>query len=290
MQRKQCAHALRDAAEPLKKLALVALTAITIVAALFVVQVPGCVRSIAGKSGRVIDHDTGEGLANVPVVVEGFITQNNWATEDKRCTFLEMTKTDAGGYFQLPNHFGLFDVGVPWSSPEHYWTIAVGENGYVPAKTKLPLEWDNDGSLNSSIPRFNTSKNVSWQGMAEAIPTIELMQLSTTFDQEVEMFSRRSLDQFKQCDAVESQDLNAMKTATSEFYRHAENYACAVPAAWADARTARSLYWLASEPDKFRESLELAAPNFLRGGRERKSRIRLANLCAAMRAGDDVKR
>ena len=269
------------------KVSVFAIVGIMAIPALFVTQVPGCMRSQAGKSGRVINHDSGEGIDGITVVAEGYIEESNWAMGSKRCTYLDLVKTDSSGYYHLPSHFGHFEVGAPWSDPEHIWEISVGALGYVPSGTKLPLAWDVGGTLRSSIPHFIYRKAAVWDGVTVRVPDIGLTQLNMTFEQEVELFSYRGFTKFYDCDIGSADAVEAMKNGIRDFYKHEENYVCTAPGdATADATTASALYAFAARPENFRASLEHVVPNFISGGRGASHQIRLPDLCAAMRLGE----
>jgi hypothetical protein len=146
--------------------------------------------ALSPKVGRIIDHNSGQGIADVDVVVSGWYSQKGAWRDVSSCTYVATTKTDDNGYYHLPSEYSHLVLGSPWADPENYWYLYASKNGYAKADAKWPLQYDVVGGT-IGIPRWmSRSKVFQRNGLEIQISPIELMQVDMTLKQRVAYFAR----------------------------------------------------------------------------------------------------
>jgi hypothetical protein len=233
----------------------------------FLVQVPGCVLALSPKIGRVINHDSGEGIPGAAVVAMGQrgTTQPRWCCGGMPvCTYAVIAYTDKDGYYQLPSAWTRASVGEP-GDVEHWWKLYVSKKGYVTEGTKLPMPvnsmgWVLDGTFNYWDSR---SGFFSWNGLGVKILPLELKQAELALKERVAYFLSTGLTTTWNC-ITDEPYRSQMQSAVRAFYEDQQAYVChASPDETADAKTVERLYGISGNFHAFENRLKQLDPRFV---------------------------
>lgn len=198
-------------------------TAVGVALLVFFIVLPSYLPALAPKTGRIIDHDSGQGIADADVVVSGWYSQRGAWRDIDFCTYVAITKTDKEGYYHLPSEYSHVVVSTPSSNPENIWYLYASKDGYVTAGTKWPLEYDIDGGVKGVSRWDSRSHSNTRAGSAIAITPIELMQVHMTLQQRIAYFRETGLSTYCSDD---NSYLAPMRQAVHEFYQSVLNEIC----------------------------------------------------------------
>lgn len=101
----------------------------------------GSMETMGPKHGRIIDRDSGAGVAGVSIVAEGYFSAAGPWESVHHCTFVQMTKTDDEGYYHFP---GAYSRWFATGNANLTWSMYVSKEGYAPADLPWPLQYRED--------------------------------------------------------------------------------------------------------------------------------------------------
>ena len=135
------------------------------VLSVFLFVAPRFLPALGPKTGRIIDHDTGEGIAGATVVARGSFEGNGGWRSIHFCTYASMTITDKDGYYSLPSEYSHWTFASPSINSENVWLMFASKDGYVQADVKWPFDYDSNGR-----PRVDT-----WTSTGTSLRQMESM-------------------------------------------------------------------------------------------------------------------
>jgi hypothetical protein len=189
----------------------------------FVFIAPSFFPAFSLKVGRIIDHDSGQGIADADVVVAGWYSQKGSWRDVSFCTYVAITTTDQNGNYHLPSEYLHMVVGLPSADPKNSWYIYASKDGYVKADTKWPLQYDIDGSARG-ITRWDSRWYVTPRsGFEIQIPPIELMQVDISLTQRIAYFRETGFGANCSDDLTY---LKPMRQAVRRFYESVTHVIC----------------------------------------------------------------
>ena len=142
---------------PVKKIlkaAAIALPFLLILSSMLYVPMKN-IAAFLPRYGRVVDANTGEGLAHVPVIAFATIaTQSGWGSMGTRTLYRTITYTGADGYYSVTSHWGsipLFPT-FPGDFSEIRWAITALKLGYAVQGDEAEWELPSGGQYHSPSP------------------------------------------------------------------------------------------------------------------------------------------
>jgi hypothetical protein len=263
-------------------------TILAVVLWAFSLQVPGCVATLGPKIGRVIDKDSGNGIADVAVVADGHFMQSGLWQNFQTCTYSVIAYTDKDGNFELPNAFSHMTIGMPYAGPTQWFELTASKSGYVPGDVALPFKFDVLGSLHESVRSWSSlNQPRSWTDVYTRMPNLELKRAELTLKERVALFPTTGLTAFEGC-PTDTEFVLQMQSAVRDFYRAEMKSVCnSPPDEQMETSTVGVLGSNAFDHDKFSKRLsQLAIPSVQRFQPGTNYRYRMGDVCEAMSAGD----
>jgi hypothetical protein len=141
----------------------------------FSTQVPGCLMSIAAKSGTVVDAATGRGLANVLVFESARFDEAGLVHGSRsEALYHVIVATDADGNYTLPSQLSKVQVGIPGTGPTMRFVITAFKPGYIVAGDESGWKTDQRGEAAYDPPSVQVSPNASLSGLFARVDPIRM--------------------------------------------------------------------------------------------------------------------
>ena len=254
----------------------------------FLWQVPILLKVGAPHYGRVIDHDTGKGIAGVTIVAMRQIEGGGWSGARGGCTFVAMTGTDENGDFHIAQTYANTFFTFPGNNPQQYWDLYLGKDGYFQFVDKSPLTIDKVVRFSHAlVPGHFGGNESSWRGLQVEFAPIQMVQAQMEFEDRVATFNWRGSRQALGFCRVPPDVRPLLQNQVDAFYAEQEQYVCDAPSiSTTDARTVLTLTLLAPKAVAFLNARKAIAPDFREGREFGADRFPMGDLCKIMRAGN----
>ncbi|PZQ10474.1 MAG: hypothetical protein DI564_15920 [Rhodanobacter denitrificans] len=140
--------------------------------------------TLSEKRGRVVDAQTGKGLADVAVVVNYESTFFTPFRTSSDCLHQKILRTDAEGYYFVPDASKDVDVAdglllrmLPGFSESYGWVLLYYKEGYAsPQEIERRLDRIEGRAVRSTVPR----ERYTWDGSAYIVPPVQMQRLDMT--------------------------------------------------------------------------------------------------------------
>lgn len=136
---------------------------------------------LAEKHGRVVDAQTGKGLANVAVIVEYEMRATTPMHAGYGCTHQKIVWTDTDGNYVIPNASGDIDVAedmlwrmVPGFSRNYGWLLEYYKEGYV---VKEDLERWVDTIEGRPVSSYGRAASYTKSGPIYIVPPVPMQRV-----------------------------------------------------------------------------------------------------------------
>ncbi len=142
------------------------------------------------RYGRVVDANTGEGIAHIPVIAFAKIaTQSGWGGMGTRTLYRTITYTDTDGYYSVISHWGsmpLFPT-FPGDFLEIRWAITALKLGYAVQGDEAEWELPRGGKYHSPSPYRKPNYQYGFWGLH--IEPIRMEKVSLSLYQAVHYYT-----------------------------------------------------------------------------------------------------
>ena len=123
----------------------------------YAVEVPELMRAYGAKDGRVVDQDTGKGVAGAWVVARAAMSSGGVFQTNHGCVYAAAAQTDKDGNYRLPSAWSHAAPGAPWFSPQTTWNVVATKPGYITTgDTPNPYTGSNGHGPSSSLGLTST--------------------------------------------------------------------------------------------------------------------------------------